>query len=124
MTEAAYFEENGTHLGVVSQDLFIANNKMYIISQNGGEDGMLVIANAETLKKEKGFRNDQWPTSNSGYPRTRSDELTRIHPRQNGALVRSDNNLPEFNRGNRRSDKKQNGGNSPESIRRNQNSRW
>lgn len=67
MTEAAYFEANGTHLGVVSQDLFIANNKMYIISQNGGEDGMLVIANAETLKKEKGFSKDQladlnWPT--------------------------------------------------------------
>lgn len=63
MTEAAYFEANGTHLGVVSQDLFIANNKMYIISQNGGEDGMLVIANAETLKKRKDSARINWPTS-------------------------------------------------------------
>lgn len=40
---------------------------MYIVSQNGGNDGFLVITNAETLKKEKGFQDElkgkvSWPT--------------------------------------------------------------
>lgn len=55
LTEEAYFKVNGTHLGDVCQDLWITNNKMYVISQNGGNDGMLVVANAETLKKETAF---------------------------------------------------------------------
>lgn len=71
MTEEAYFEANGTHLGVVSQDLFIANNKMYIISQNGGEDGMLVIANAETLKRER-IQQGSTGRPQLAYPRSRS----------------------------------------------------
>lgn len=63
----AYFKVNDTHLGDKAQSLFIANNKLYIISQNGGNDGMLIIANAETLKKEMAFSKEElsalnWPT--------------------------------------------------------------
>lgn len=59
LTDSVYYKANGTLLGGVSQDLFIANNKMYVISQNGGADGILVIANAETLKKEVGFGKEE-----------------------------------------------------------------
>lgn len=67
VTGDAYTDENGTKLGSVNQDLFITNHKMYIVSQNGGGDGFLVIANAETLKKIKGFQGElsgkvTWPT--------------------------------------------------------------
>lgn len=67
VTGDAYTDENGTKLGSVNQDLFIYNHKMYIVSQNGGNDGFLVITNAETLKKEKGFQDElkgkvSWPT--------------------------------------------------------------
>lgn len=55
ITTDAYYTVNKSHLGSACQDLFIANGKMYIISQNGTEDGMLVIANAGTLKKEEAF---------------------------------------------------------------------
>lgn len=55
ITADAYYTVNKTHLSSASQDLFIANGKIYIISQNGTEDGMLVIANAGTLKKEEAF---------------------------------------------------------------------
>ncbi len=49
-------ENNGAWLGSVPQDLFIANNKMYIVSQNGGnEGGFLTIVNAETLKLETAY---------------------------------------------------------------------
>lgn len=58
ITDSAYYKANGTMLGVISQDLFIANNKMYIISQNGGGDGTLVVANAETLKKEASYEEE------------------------------------------------------------------
>lgn len=56
----AYKAVNGTELGNVSQDLFIADNRIYLLSQNGtrnpmgGEfanEGVLVVANAETLEK-------------------------------------------------------------------------
>lgn len=67
ITANAYYAVNNTRLGATSQDLFIANGKMYIISQNGTEDGMLVIANAGTLKKEEAFSKEDlaelnWPT--------------------------------------------------------------
>jgi hypothetical protein len=74
ITDSVYWRVNGTELGNVSQDLFIANNKIYIISQSGRgnfnnyeSDGMLIVANAETLKKETAY-NEQisrvlsWPT--------------------------------------------------------------
>lgn len=52
--DSAYYRVNGTLLGNVCQNLFIANDKMYIISQNGaknGGEGLLTIANAKTLEK-------------------------------------------------------------------------
>lgn len=55
ITDSAYFKANNSELGNSAQDLFIKDNKMYIISQNGGGDGMLIVANAETLKKEIGY---------------------------------------------------------------------
>ena len=45
-------------LSLLSQDLFIANNKLYIISQKSGDDGYLIVANAETLKKEAGYKTE------------------------------------------------------------------
>ena len=61
-------ENNGAWLGSVPQDLFIANKKMYIVSQNGGnEGGFLTIVNAETLKLETAYGDEltgkiDWPT--------------------------------------------------------------
>lgn len=75
VTDSAYFKVNGTELGNVTQDLCIRDNKMYIISQNGQKnavgttftnDGLLVVANAETLKKEAAYNDElailKWPT--------------------------------------------------------------
>lgn len=72
----AYKTSNGTELGNVCQDMCIADGLVYIISQNGDQaptgaefrnDGMLVIADAKTLKKKDTFsRTDlsqlEWPT--------------------------------------------------------------
>lgn len=72
----AYKAVNGTELGNVTQDMTFCNGKIYIISQNGNKnatgvtfenDGMLVVLDAKTLKKEKAFTNDElagldWPT--------------------------------------------------------------
>ncbi|MEA4918299.1 DUF5074 domain-containing protein [Proteiniphilum sp.] len=73
--ENVYKAANGTQLGNVGQDLFIHNNKIYIITQNGKtnplgsvfeNDGMLVVANAETLKKEAAYTDElsnlSWPS--------------------------------------------------------------
>lgn len=66
LTDSAYWRVNGTFLGNSTQDLYISNNSLYIISQNGGADGKLVVANAETLKKEVGYEDElstlSWPT--------------------------------------------------------------
>ncbi|WP_430973540.1 DUF5074 domain-containing protein [Sunxiuqinia rutila] len=59
--DSVYQKVNGSELGNTTQDLFIADGKMYIIAQNGdrmGGDGMLVVANAETLEKETAFSNE------------------------------------------------------------------
>ena len=71
VTDSVYYKVNGTPLGNVTQDLFIADNKMYIISQNGptmGGEGFLYVANAETLEKEVTYNEElkdistAWPT--------------------------------------------------------------
>lgn len=73
ITDSVYFKANGTELGNVSQDLFIGGGKIYFIAQNGKSslgnhpnDGILIIANAETLKKEAVFEDAlsvlSWPT--------------------------------------------------------------
>lgn len=63
----AYWRMNGSELGNVGQDMFIADGKVYIISQNGGNDGILVEADAKTLKcTDKFSKSDlsglSWPT--------------------------------------------------------------
>lgn len=59
VVENAYYVENGGELGGASQDLFIKDNKMYIVSQNGGNDGgFLTVLNAETLKRERKFQEE------------------------------------------------------------------
>ena len=63
ITDSAYYKVNNSSLGNTAQDLFITNQKMYIISQNGGGDGTLVVANAETLIKEAGYSPSlSWPS--------------------------------------------------------------
>lgn len=70
LIDSAYYHVNGTLLGNVCQDLFIADNKIYIISQNGarnGGEGLLTIARADNLEKEKVYNDASetlsWPTS-------------------------------------------------------------
>lgn len=72
----AYKTVNGTELGNVAQDMAFCNGKVYIISQNGNKnpngtvfenDGMLVVADAHTLKRTAAYTNDDlqgldWPT--------------------------------------------------------------
>lgn len=72
----AYKAVNGTELGNVSQDMCIHDGKIYIISQNGDRnpvgtefhnDGMLVIADAHTLKKIAAYKKEElkgltWPS--------------------------------------------------------------
>lgn len=76
-----YRNMNGNELGNVTQDLFVKDGKMWIISQNGkvaatgtvfNNEGMLVVANAETMKRvavyDEVFREEDgkyklsWPT--------------------------------------------------------------
>lgn len=56
--DSAYYKANGTLLSLNSQDLCIANQKMYIISQKNEEADQLVVANAETLKKVAGYKTE------------------------------------------------------------------
>lgn len=72
----AYRRVNGTELGNVTQDMCFHDGKIYVISQNGDtnavgtsfdNDGMLVVADAKTLKKVTAFSNADlepldWPT--------------------------------------------------------------
>lgn len=67
LTDSLYWRVNGSFLGNTTQDLYITDQKLYVISQNGSGDGMLVIANAATLKKEAAYAKEEmgdlsWPT--------------------------------------------------------------
>lgn len=76
MVDKAYKRVNGTELGNVPQDMYRYDGKLYIISQNGNgnamgaefeNDGMLIIADARTLKKSQNFMKESftqldWPT--------------------------------------------------------------
>lgn len=76
IVDDAYKRVNGTELGNVTQDMCFHDGKIYIISQNGdtnpegtsfNNDGMLVVADAKTLKKVKAFTKEDlnqldWPT--------------------------------------------------------------
>ena len=62
--ENSYKKVNGTAFGNEAQDLYMYNGKIYLISNgiyspNGEEgDGVLVIADAVTLKREKAYKMD------------------------------------------------------------------
>lgn len=76
VVDDAYKRVNDTELGNVAQDMCFHDGKIYIISQNGDtnavgssfdNDGMLVVADAVTLKKLRSFTNEElsqldWPT--------------------------------------------------------------
>lgn len=76
VVDNAYRRVNGTYLGNVTQDMYFHDGKIYIISQNGDinptgssfeNDGMLVVADARTLKKIKAYSKEDlaeldWPT--------------------------------------------------------------
>lgn len=52
----SYYKANGTYIGNVFQDMYIYNDDMYLLTQNGDKlqgDGRLVIADAHTLKKKR-----------------------------------------------------------------------
>lgn len=76
IVDDAYKRVNGSELGNVAQDMCFYDGKIYIISQNGDtnavggafdNDGMLVVADAVTLKKKRSFMKEElgrldWPT--------------------------------------------------------------
>ena len=69
-TTDAYYKVNNSYIGNVLQDIYIHNGKIYMITQNGdrlGGDGRLVIANAETLEKERAI-NDGGMEDESIWP--------------------------------------------------------
>lgn len=100
----AYKAVNGTELGNVCQDMAFCDGKIYIISQNGDEnavgtkfdnDGMLVVLDAKTLKKEKAFSKSElsgldWPTHIAVL-----DE-SHIYIRDNKGIYRFDLNTKEL----------------------------
>lgn len=57
----AYWRMNASELGNSAQDLFISDGKMYVLAQNGGNDGMLVEADAKTLKNTGKFSKEELP---------------------------------------------------------------
>lgn len=100
----AYKAVNGTELGNVCQDMAFCNGKIYIISQNGDEnpvgtkfenDGMLVVVDAKTLKKEKSFSKSElsvldWPTHIAAL-----DE-SHVYIRDNNGIYRLNVNTKEL----------------------------
>ena len=59
--DSAYYRVNRTLLGNLCQDMFIANGKIYILSQNGavnGGEGLLTVADAGSLKKVKVYNDE------------------------------------------------------------------
>jgi len=97
VTDSAYTKENGTELGNVAQDLYIHHNKIYIISQNGKKnavgssfenDGLLVVANAETLKKEVAYNDELATLSRPTHVAVLNEE---------NVILRDNNGLYNFN---------------------------
>ena len=78
LRDSVYYRVNGTLLGNVCQDLFIADGKIYILSQNGaknGGEGKLVIADAKTLEKEKVYNNELSGLSNPTHLAVIGDDI-------------------------------------------------
>ena len=75
---SVYYRVNGTLLGNVCQDLFIADGKIYILSQNGarnGGEGKLIIADAKTLEKEKVYNSELSGLSNPSHLAVIGDDI-------------------------------------------------
>ncbi|MCI7309229.1 MAG: hypothetical protein MR536_00015 [Prevotella sp.] len=67
VADSIYYKVNGELLGNVCQDMFMADGKWYIISQNGKKDGsgdLLTIVDARTLKKIKSISPAAWVGKN------------------------------------------------------------
>lgn len=70
VTDSCYFKANGFLLGNVAQDMYFTGGKMYVICQNGsnnGGRGILSVSDARTLVNEKIYEADalpgiSWPT--------------------------------------------------------------
>ncbi len=67
VVDSAYYRINNRMLGNICEDLFIANDKMYVIAQNYPTDskvGMLTVANAQTLEHDTIWSSKElnWPT--------------------------------------------------------------
>lgn len=98
-----YSSVNAAALGNVSQDLFIADGKMYIISQNGKtnplgnafeNDGMLIVANSETLKKVASYTDELSTLSWPSHVAVLDDG--HIYLRDNNGIHRFDSNTKEL----------------------------
>lgn len=87
VTDSAYWRVNNSFLGNSTQDLCIAGDKIYILSQNGGGDGTLVVANAETLKKSAGYSSELSSLSRATHVAVVGDN----------AYIRDNNGIQLFN---------------------------
>lgn len=87
VTDSAYWRVNDSFLGNSTQDLYITGNKMYILSQNGGGDGRLVVANAETLEKSAGYDSELSALSRATHVAVAGDN----------AYIRDNNGVHLFN---------------------------
>lgn len=84
ITDSVYYKANGTFLGNSMQDLFICKEKIYFMSQAGGGDGKLIIADAGTLKKELAFNDELSALSNPTHLAVINDE--HIYIRDNNGI--------------------------------------
>lgn len=78
LRDSVYYRVNGTLLGNVCQDLFIADGKIYILSQNGaqnGGEGTLIVADAKTLEKKKVYNGELSELSNPTHLAVIGDDI-------------------------------------------------
>lgn len=101
--EDAYKTVNGTEMGNVTQDMAFHDGKIYVISQNGEKntkekefknDGVLIVMNAKTLKKELAYPKTafpalDWPTHIAVI------DNQHIYVRDNKGIHRIDLSNPE-----------------------------
>ncbi|MGL5681520.1 MAG: DUF5074 domain-containing protein [Marinifilaceae bacterium] len=89
ITDSIYCRANGpgSSLGNTTQDLYITNNKVYIMSQNGGGDGRLIVANAETMKKVSAY---ETPLASLSMP-------SHVAVIDNNAYIRDNKGINYFN---------------------------
>lgn len=100
----AYKTVNGTELGNVAQDMAFCDGKIYIITQNGDEnavgtkfenDGMLIVVNAKTLKKEMAFSRSDLSTLD-WYTHIAALDAEHVYIRDNKGVYRLNTNTKEL----------------------------